>query len=154
MRNKEKTSALTAMLLVCALLPLQEVSAHDHWDDHDRQHGYGGPSSGDHGWSGGWRGPQWHDGSRYQNHHDHHDHYGYWHNRPRGGYRDFYYHGHHFRQGGRVPRDYYRDQYWVNDWRGCGLQAPPSGHRWANIDGNYVLIAIASGVITSLILNH
>jgi len=34
------------------------------------------------------------------------------------------------------------------------LREPPEGQHWADIDGNYVLIAAATGIITSLILNN
>ncbi|ACS83951.1 RcnB family protein [Musicola paradisiaca] len=61
--------------------------------------------------------------------------------------------GHDFRRGHPVPRDFRWDQYRMDDWRGRGLYAPPSGYRWAYIDGNYVLIAVATGIITSIILN-
>lgn len=61
--------------------------------------------------------------------------------------------GHDFRRGHPVPRDFRWDRYRVDDWRARGLYAPPDGYRWAYIDGNYVLIAVATGVITSIILN-
>ncbi|WP_241609472.1 RcnB family protein [Rosenbergiella australiborealis] len=127
-------------LIVLALTPMSMVYAHDY---HDQPGGPGFP---------GPPGPHW------QEHHQ-------WRGDDRGfdrrppphhyqGQPDFVYGGHHFRPGGRYPQRYYQDRYWVNDWHGCGLGAPPPGHRWANIDGNYVLIAVATGVITSLILNH
>ncbi len=31
--------------------------------------------------------------------------------------------------------------------------APPEGHRWSYIDGNYVLIAAAYGIITSILVS-
>lgn len=62
---------------------------------------------------------------------------------------------HGWRRGGHVPRSYYANtRYWVNDWRGHRLSRPPHGHRWLHVDGRYVLTAIASGVITSIILGH
>ncbi|WP_192456370.1 RcnB family protein [Musicola keenii] len=65
----------------------------------------------------------------------------------------FAFSGHDFRRGHPVPRDFRWDRYRVDDWRGRGLYAPPSGYRWAYIDGNYVLIAVATGIITSIIIN-
>jgi Ni/Co efflux regulator RcnB len=63
--------------------------------------------------------------------------------------------GHQWRRGDHVPRQYYSDKrYWVQDWRGRNLSAPPRGHRWLNIDGRYVLAAVAGGAITAIILNH
>jgi len=41
----------------------------------------------------------------------------------------------------------------VNDWRERGLREPPRGEHWAYVDGNYVLIAVATGIITSIILD-
>ncbi len=65
----------------------------------------------------------------------------------------FAYHGNDFRRGHAVPQNYRGDQYRVNDWRARGLSQPPQGHYWANINGNYVLMAAATGIITSIILN-
>ncbi|WP_147196155.1 RcnB family protein [Pantoea sp. MBD-2R] len=59
-----------------------------------------------------------------------------------------------FRKGRPLPEKYRGEGYQVNDWRKHGLKAPPAGHRWQNIDGNYVLIAVATGVITSVIAHH
>lgn len=71
---------------------------------------------------------------------------------PRGGERDhFAWNGHDFRRGHPMPR-YYREHYRVDDWRGRGLYEPPRGEQWAYIDGNYVLMAVATGVITSIIV--
>ena len=36
---------------------------------------------------------------------------------------------------------------------GSVQRAVQHGYHWANIDGNYVLIAAATGVITALVLN-
>ncbi|MFP1926105.1 RcnB family protein [Lonsdalea quercina] len=72
----------------------------------------------------------------------------------RGGDRDhFVSNGHDFRRGKPAPTRYRGNDYRVNDWRARGLRQPPSGQHWAYIDGNYVLIAAATGVITSIILN-
>ncbi|MCE3028076.1 RcnB family protein [Salinicola sp. DM10] len=57
--------------------------------------------------------------------------------------------------GGRIAARYYRDdRYWVRDWHARHLREPPRGHRWLNIDGDYVLAAVATGVITAIILNR
>jgi Ni/Co efflux regulator RcnB len=57
-------------------------------------------------------------------------------------------------QGGRIPSEYRNRQYYVNDWHGHGLRQPPRGHQWVQMGGDYVLIAIASGVIAQLLINH
>ena len=59
-----------------------------------------------------------------------------------------------FRRGRPLPEKYRGEGYQVNDWHKHGLKAPPAGHRWQKIDGNYVLIAVATGVITSVITHH
>lgn len=65
----------------------------------------------------------------------------------------FAWNGHDFRRGHTAPQEFRSDRYRVNDWRERGLHEPPRGEYWSNIDGNYVLIAAATGVITSIILN-
>lgn len=61
---------------------------------------------------------------------------------------------HTFHQGRPLPKKYRGDGYQVTDWHKRGLKAPPAGHRWQNVDGNYVLIAVATGVITSIITHQ
>lgn len=61
---------------------------------------------------------------------------------------------HGFYRGDRLPSQYRSRQYVVDDWRGHRLSAPPRGQQWVQVGGDYVLAAIATGVITSLILNH
>lgn len=69
----------------------------------------------------------------------------------------YYYYGARspeFRRGVHIPRQYYNRQYYVNDWRGHQLYAPPYGHQWVQVGGDYVLIALATGLIVNLILNQ
>ncbi|KAF1019301.1 MAG: hypothetical protein GAK30_03202 [Paracidovorax wautersii] len=61
--------------------------------------------------------------------------------------------GPRFNRGDRLPDTYRGHQYVVDDWRGHGLRPPPRGHRWVQVGGEYVLVAIATGVIASIILN-
>ncbi|HZV93653.1 MAG TPA: RcnB family protein [Caldimonas sp.] len=60
---------------------------------------------------------------------------------------------HNFYRGGYLPREYRSRQYVVDDWRGHHLRPPPRGYHWVQTGGDYVLAAIATGVITSIILN-
>lgn len=60
--------------------------------------------------------------------------------------------GQEWRRGGRVPAQYRGYEYQVRDWRSHDLPAPPRGHRWVRINGDYVLIAIATGVIAQILL--
>ena len=62
--------------------------------------------------------------------------------------------GPEFRRGGHIPQQYRSRQYVVNDWRGHHLNAPPRGQQWVQVGSDYALVAIATGVIASLILNQ
>ena len=61
---------------------------------------------------------------------------------------------HAFYRGGRLPPEYRNRQYVVDDWRGHHLTAPPRGYHWVQTGGDYVLAAIATGVIASVLLNQ
>jgi len=61
---------------------------------------------------------------------------------------------HDFRRGERLPREYRNRQYVVDDWRDHHLSAPPRGYHWVQTGGDYVLVAIATGVILQLLLSH
>lgn len=59
-----------------------------------------------------------------------------------------------FRKGHVLAERYRSSRYQVSDWKTRGLKTPPSGHRWVNVDGHYLLIAAASGVIASAIAHR
>jgi Ni/Co efflux regulator RcnB len=61
---------------------------------------------------------------------------------------------HDFYRGARLPLEYRNRQYVVNDWRGHGLRTPPRGYHWVQTGSDYVLVAIASGVILELLLSR
>lgn len=61
---------------------------------------------------------------------------------------------HQFHRGGRLPPEYRNNQYVVNDWRGHHLNAPPRGYHWVQTGGDYVLVAIGTGIILQLLLNN
>lgn len=65
----------------------------------------------------------------------------------------FAWNGHDFRKGQPAPERYRGNDYRINDWNDRGLPAPPHGQHWSYIDGNYVLIAAATGIITSILIN-
>lgn len=106
------------------------------------------------------RGPdaQWHQQGDRGNHggpdrHDRHDDRRDHDNRGRPGERDrFSWNGHDFRRGHPMPQRFRGNDYRVNDWRARGLYEPPRGAHWAYVDGNYVLIAAATGVIAAILL--
>ncbi|MBW8815439.1 MAG: RcnB family protein [Caulobacterales bacterium] len=74
---------------------------------------------------------------------------GYWY-APGYGYRPVSRH-HAWRRGAYVPGPY--RHYYVSDYRYYGLRAPPPGYRWVYADGNFVLMALATGLIADVILN-
>ncbi len=39
------------------------------------------------------------------------------------------------------------------DYRSHHLRRPPSGYEWRQVDNNYVLVAVATGLIASIIAN-
>ena len=61
---------------------------------------------------------------------------------------------HAFHRGERLPAEYRHRQYVVDDWRGHNLSAPPRGYHWVQTGGDYVLVAIATGIILQLLLNN
>lgn len=61
---------------------------------------------------------------------------------------------HAFHRGERLPAQYRTRSYVVNDWRGHHLSAPPRGYHWVQTGGDFVLVAIGSGIIPQLMLNH
>jgi Ni/Co efflux regulator RcnB len=64
-------------------------------------------------------------------------------------------HGHgHYQRGGRLPVEYRSRQYVVDDWRGHRLAAPPRGYHWVQAGGDYLLVAIATGIIAQVLLSR
>jgi Ni/Co efflux regulator RcnB len=61
---------------------------------------------------------------------------------------------HAFQRGERLPVEYRHRQYVVDDWRGHRLSAPPRGYHWVQTGSDYVLVAIATGIITQLLLSR
>ena len=61
---------------------------------------------------------------------------------------------HNFYKGGYIPREYRGHQYVVNDWRSHRLTPPPRGYHWVQTGGDYVLIAISTGLIAQIILSN
>jgi Ni/Co efflux regulator RcnB len=62
--------------------------------------------------------------------------------------------GHSFYKGERLPVEYRHRNYVVDDWRGHHLSAPPRGYHWVQTGGDYVLVAIATGIIAQLLLGN
>jgi len=61
---------------------------------------------------------------------------------------------HNFYRGGRLPVQYRDRGYWVDDWRGHRLSAPPPGYHWVQTGGDYVLVANNTGIIFQIYLGQ
>jgi Ni/Co efflux regulator RcnB len=59
-----------------------------------------------------------------------------------------------WRRGGRVPPEYRGRNYVVNDYRAYRLQPPPRGYQWVGVGGDYVLAAVATGVIMQIVVGQ
>ncbi|MBJ3816759.1 RcnB family protein [Shimwellia pseudoproteus] len=59
--------------------------------------------------------------------------------------------GHDFRRGYPMPQEYRGSHYRIDDWRDRGLPEPPHDGYWSYIDGNYILVAAATGIISAIV---
>lgn len=85
--------------------------------------------------------------------HDRYDHrpaqaYGY--GNYSGGNGSYY----QMRRGERLASHYRDQRYVVRDWRGHRLHQPQYGHQWVQAGSDYALVAIATGLIAQVLLNH
>lgn len=93
--------------------------------------------------------PQDHGGQGHQDQHGRKDHQKHRGMSDRGRSEGWY------RKGGRMPSEYRGRTYVVNDWRSDHLREPPHGYHWVRSDnGDFLLVAITTGVIMDLILHH
>jgi Ni/Co efflux regulator RcnB len=53
----------------------------------------------------------------------------------------------HWNRGDRLPSEYRDRQYVIDDWREHRLTPPPRGYHWVEIGGDYLLVAIGSGIV-------
>ena len=61
---------------------------------------------------------------------------------------------HNLHRGDRLDSQYRHHNYVVDDWRGHRLSPPPRGYHWVQTGGDYVLVAIATGIILQILLNQ
>jgi Ni/Co efflux regulator RcnB len=60
-----------------------------------------------------------------------------------------------YKRGGYLPPQYRESRYYVTDWRAHRLYAPPRGYHWVRSDNvEFLLVAIATGIITNIILSN
>lgn len=55
-------------------------------------------------------------------------------------------------KGQRLDQRYRGNGYYVSDYRRYGLRQPPRGYRWQRVDNQYLLTAVATGLIASVII--
>lgn len=80
---------------------------------------------------------------------DRDDHRGYYVSHDRGRHEGWY------KRGGYVPVEYRDRRYEVEDWQVYHLRQPPYGYRYVRgDDGQFLLVAIASGIIADILLSH
>ncbi|RFO98232.1 hypothetical protein DIC66_05845 [Rhodoferax lacus] len=127
----KKFSASVCALAVTALLGSSLSFAGDHGRDRDEYRHDNGRHS-----------RQWED-QRY----DQRD--GRWNERR----PDYNARGPAYHRGGYIER-VYRDRAYEVDYREHHLRRPPQGQRWVQVGADYVLIAIATGVIVNIILSQ
>ena len=125
-----KTHRLTPLLAALVVAAVPALSMADPMDNHDREHD---------------RGEMRHHGS------DRPD----W-NHP--GYRHDDYRGvgpeHGWHRGDRLPNEYWGRRHEVADWHAHHLAEPPRGYHWVQVDGDYVLAAVATGIILDTLLTQ
>ena len=61
---------------------------------------------------------------------------------------------HDWHKGERLPTSYRDHRNEVTDWRSHNLRQPPRGYHWVNVDGQFVLAAIATGIVADVLLNQ
>jgi len=61
----------------------------------------------------------------------------------------------HYRRGDYLPERYRAREYYVDDYSRYHLYAPPRGYVWVHgDDGQFVLVALATGLIVQEMLGH
>jgi Ni/Co efflux regulator RcnB len=125
MKFNRLPTLLAALAVALPAISMADPSDHDRYRDHDR---------GDAAWQHDR--PDW-------------DHPGYRHDDYRGAGPH-----HDWQRGNRLPREYWGRRYVVDDWRGHHLSPPPRGYHWVLVDGDYVLAAVATGIILDTLLSQ
>lgn len=134
---------VVATPMAAAADPGHDHGRHEGWRDHD-----------DRGWRGhdrGWRerDEHWRERAEWRGYRGGRE--GYWYAPGYGYYRVNPAWRASWRRGGYVPAPY--RTFYVQDWGYYGLRPPPPGYRWVYADGNFVMMALATGLIADVILN-
>lgn len=139
-----KKSVIASVLALCLSIAGSAYAQPGHDRSTDRRNDHGRHEQAQRGGPG--HGPALHSNSRHNQPHAHA------HAERRGDWRGA---GprHDMRKGQRLSREYRSRHYVVNDWRGRRLSPPPRGYHWVQTGTDYVLVAIATGIIVQLVLN-
>jgi Ni/Co efflux regulator RcnB len=70
---------------------------------------------------------------------------------PGAGYRSVRSNG-DLTRGEQLPPRYRAHQYVIENWRGHRLSEPPRGHQWVQAGSRFALVAIATGVVTEVVV--
>ncbi|MHC1479853.1 RcnB family protein [Frateuria aurantia] len=58
-------------------------------------------------------------------------------------------------KGQRLPQQFRGNDRYISNYGAYHLSRPPAGHRWVRDDsGNFVLVAVATGLITQILAGH
>ena len=68
------------------------------------------------------------------------------------GYKGGYVRHNNWKRGYRMSQADWGRGMVIADYRTYNLSVPPRGYQWRYIDGNYVLAAVATGIISSVII--
>ena len=55
-------------------------------------------------------------------------------------------------RGERLPSTYYQNRNYYVDYRTYHLRQPPYGYRWVRVDNDFMLVALTTGLIASIII--
>ena len=72
---------------------------------------------------------------------------------PHPGWGKDYRGGHQWKNGERIGYDDWNDATPIN-YRSHHLRHPPRGYEWRESNGQYVMAAVATGLIASIIINN
>jgi len=144
MKNTWIASALIALSMAASGNALADRDdhrhghGHDKHEKHDKHYKHGDRHHDRHDGPRGKAKPHYYGDARYYHHDDH---------RGAGPRHDL-------RRGHHLSREYRHDRYVVRDWRARHLSAPPRGHHWVRAGNDYVLAAIATGLIAQVLFSN
>ena len=58
----------------------------------------------------------------------------------------------HWTAGQHLPRSYWDNRYYVPDWRARHLPPPAMGYQWIQVDNQFMLMRLGTGLISRVLL--